>query len=128
MGILYVETIDENLVYHGVNEPPNDFNGCWYFKAENGNRSVWISHGVVLSLEFEDGDPEVTEVASLTFDIDFSAAGQATEELDKLKDAVDAMTEAYVRLNEAQNGPVECHGTIDATDRLIKELLAGVGK
>lgn len=67
-----------------------------------------------------------SNIASLIFDIDCSAAGKATEELAKLKDAVSDLTEAYERLNEAQKRQVEY--SLDATDRLIKELLAGVSR
>lgn len=74
-----------------------------------------------------------SNTATLIFDIDCSAAGKATEELAKLKEAVDALTESYDRLNYAQNGPVEYSGATDsvsgefeAIGKLIKELLAGV--
>lgn len=65
-------------------------------------------------------------VATLKIDIDTSVITEVTEEIANLEKAVDALADAYVRLNEAQKGPVEY--SLDATDRLIKELLAGVSR
>lgn len=70
-----------------------------------------------------DAEPE-SNIASLIFDIDCSAAGKATDELAKLKDAVDALADSYDVLNKAASlGVTTTDVALDATDRLIKESL-----
>ena len=85
-----------------------------------------LASEILDEIHSEDDDGNVEELASLKIDIDFSAASAAREELDKLTCAVDVLSEAYRGLNEAIKGPVDY--SPDATDRLIKEFLAGVRK
>lgn len=69
---------------------------------------------------------EAVSIGKLTIDLDYSAATEAREELDKLKDDVDALADSYDVLNKAASlGVTTTDAALDATDRLIKELLAG---
>lgn len=108
--VYYFSFTDEELVRilwalrcHGEEEFANEIAGQIYGNCD----------------DCDCGDP----IGKLTICIDCSDVVEARHEIDKLTCAVDTIAEAYRGLSEAQRGPVEY--SLDATERLIKELLAG---
>lgn len=111
MATVTIWTEEYILVIDCVDGQPYKLNDGWNIVSLDGKRVDWFAEGIVKRIEYdatcEDEEPEQEgTMATLKFDIDFSAVDGATQALENLACAAVEAERAVNSLNQVAGGSI----------------------